>query len=123
MAFAAAETAEVTLWAEAVTGKPLRNLFPVLTRFAWSGYLRGYAEDSGVARGFSNLCRRAGQDTFDGDNFVRLVRATGEISAWLPERVSALLSETAAGILQMRQELAGAAANAVRVPPGNTARK
>lgn len=111
-AFAAADGAATTQWAEAVTGKPLPNLPGVLTRFARSGYLRGYAENAGVATGFSNLCRRAGQDTFDGENFSRLVGVVREVAALLPRYVPALLLETAAGILTSRQEERGAAVNA-----------
>ncbi len=112
-AFAAVDPAAVTQWAEAVMERPLPNLPGVLTRFARSSYLRGYAEDDGVATGFSNLCRRAGQDTFDGDNFRRLVGVVGEIAAYLPDYIPALLAETAQGILSARQEVAHAAANAV----------
>ena len=104
-AFAAADEAAVTRWAEAVTGRPLAHLPDVLTRFGRSSYLRGYAEDAGVATGFSNLCRRAGQDTFGGENFPRLVNVVGEIAARLPPYVPALLSETATGISQVKQEV------------------
>ncbi len=111
-AFAAADWSAVTQWTEKVTGKPLPNLSLVLTRFARSGYLRGYAEDGGVATGFSNVCRRAGQEAFEGDNFTRLVQLVGRITARLPPDVPALLAETAAGILPSRQEEAQTAANA-----------
>lgn len=114
-AFADADRVAVTQWAETITGKPLPNLLDVLTRFARSRYLRGYAEDGSVATGFSNLCRRAGQDTFEGENFSRLVCVTGEIAARLPPYVPALLSETAAGILLPKQEETDAAANAVSI--------
>ncbi len=110
--FAAADRAAVTRWAEELTERPLPNLPSVLTRFVRSGYLRGYANDEGVATEFSILCRRAGQDGFDGDNFSRLVDFTGGIAARLPPYVPALLSETAAGILRSRQEVISAAANA-----------
>ena len=110
--FAAADRAAVMHRAEAVTGKPLPNLPGVLMRFARSGYLRGYAEDDDVATGFSNLCRREGQDTFEGDNFTRLVHVVSQTAARLPPYVPALLSETAAGISQARQEERDAAANA-----------
>ena len=108
-AFAAADFEAVTCWAEEITGKPLPHLPGVLTRFARSQYLREYAEDDGVATGFSNVCRRARQDTFDGDNFTRLVGAVSEIVRGL---LPALLSETAAGISGARQEVRQAAANA-----------
>jgi len=111
-AFAAADVAAVTQWAEAVTGEPLPNLPGVLSRFVRSGYLRGYEEDSGVATGFSNLCRRTGQDMFDGENFSRLVGVVSRTAARLPPYVSALLSETTAGILPSKQEERDAAANA-----------
>ena len=111
-AFASADFAAVTQWVGAVTEKPLPNLPSILTRFARSGYLRGYAKDDGVATGFSNLCRRAGQDTFDGENFLRLVCVVGKIAACLPPYVPALLSETAAGISRGRQEETEAAAKA-----------
>ena len=111
--FSVAEGAAVMHWAEAVTGRPLPILPEVLGRFVRSGYLRGYAEDGGVATGFSNLCRRAGQDTFSGENFSRLVDVVSELAAELPPYVPALLSETAAGILGTRQEETDAATNAV----------
>lgn len=111
-AFVAANFAAAAYWAEAVTGKPLPNLPGVLTRFARSGYLREYAENDGVAMGFSNLCRRAGQDTFDGENFSRLVHVVSQTAARLPPYVPALLSETAAGILTSRQEERDPAVNA-----------
>lgn len=111
-AFAGADFSGVARWAEAVAGKPLPDLPDVLTRFARSQYLHGYAEDGGVATGFSNTCRRAGQDTFEGENFTRLTGIVGEIIGGLPPRVPALLSETAAGILRARQEVERAAANA-----------
>ena len=110
--FAAADFDAVMHWAEAVTGRPLANLPGVLTRFVRSGYLRGYAENGGVATGFSNLCRRAGQDTFSGENFSRLTDVVSELAVRLPPYVPALLGETAAGILSARQEEISAAANA-----------
>ena len=110
--FAAADADAVAHWAETVAGKPLPDLPGVLTRFARTEYLRGYAEDGGVATGFSNICRRAGQDTFEGVNFTRLAGVVREVIDALPPRVPALLSETAAGILRARQEVTPAAANA-----------
>ena len=111
-AFADADFPGAARWTAAVTGKPLPDLPGVLMRFVHSQYLHEYAEDSGVATGFSNVCRRAGQDTFSGDNFTRLVSVIGEIRKALPLSVPALLSETAAGILSGRQEVTPAAANA-----------
>ena len=102
--FAAADFDEATRWTEAVTGKALPDLPAVLLRFADSQYLRHYAEDAGVATGLSNLCRRAGQDTFEGGNFARLVSVVGQAAVRLSHFASALLSETAAGILDARGE-------------------
>ena len=111
-AFAAADFAAVTLWTEAVTGKPLPRLPAVLARFARSQYLRQYASDEGVAYGVSQICRWARQDTFDGANFTRLVGIVGQAAALLPSYVPKLLSETAAGIFLEKQEVTGAAAKA-----------
>lgn len=122
-AFTAADFDGATRWTEAATGKSLPHLPQVLTRFANSQYLRHYAEDGGVATGLSNLCRRAGQDTFEGENFARLVGVVKQTAARLPQFVPALLSETAAGILLGRQELRGIAANAFPSPQGETRRK
>ncbi len=97
-AFAAADFELATRWTESVTGKALPHLLPVLARFAQSQYLRHYAADEGVATGLSNLCRRAGQDTFEDGNFARLVGVAGQAAARMPRYVPALFSETAAGI-------------------------
>ena len=97
-AFIGADFGGVTRWAEEITGKPLPSLPMVLTRFAEFQYLRSYAEDDGVATGFSNVCRRAGQDTFEGDNFARLVHLVGQAVTLMPKHVPLLLSETAAVI-------------------------
>ena len=118
-AFAAADASAVTEWAEEATGRPLPNLPAVLTRFAQSGYLRGYADNDGVATGFSNLCRRAGQDTFEDKNFTRLVGVARQAALMLPPYVPALLSETEAGVLARRKELMPAAANAVSITQGS----
>ena len=118
--FGAADFASVTRWAEAVTGRPLPNLSLALTRFVRSGYLRSYAEDSGVATGFSNLCRRAGQDTFEGENFSRLTNVVREAALRFPVYVPALMAETAGGILQTKQEVAGEAANAPLIAQGDS---
>jgi hypothetical protein len=102
--FAAADRSAVTRWTETVTEKRLPNLTNVLVRFARSRSLRGYGIDDGVAAGFSNLCRQTGQDTFDGENFTRLVHVMSQVASRLPKYVPALLSETAAGILRVRQD-------------------
>lgn len=103
-AFTAADFDGATRWAEGVTGRTLPHLPRVLTRFAASQYLRHYAEDGGVATGLSNLCRRAGQDTFEGENFARLVRVVGQATAQMPAHIPALFSETAAGIRESNGE-------------------
>lgn len=106
-AFAAADFEAARRWTEAVTGRSLPHLPHVLARFAQSQYLRHYAEDDGVAMGLSNLCRRAGQDTFEGENFLRLTRVVTQSAGRMPRYVPALLSETAAGIVVNRGESAG----------------
>lgn len=98
-AFAAADVSLAAQWTAEVTGRVLPNLPSVLERFAAFQYLRHYADDDGVATGLSNLCRRAGQDTFEGDNFCRLTQVVGQTAAHLPPFVPALFSETAAGIV------------------------
>ena len=98
-AFAAADFETASRWTEAVTGRVLPHLPHVLRRFAGTQYLRHYAEDEGVATGLSNLCRRAGQDTFEGENFSRLVGVAAQAAEQMPPFVPALFSETAAGIL------------------------
>lgn len=103
-AFTAADFDAAALWTEKATAKSLPHLPYVLTRFAHSQYLRHYAEDDGVATGLSNLCRRAGQDTFEGENFSRLVSIVGQAAAQMPKFVSSLFSETAAGIVILRGE-------------------
>lgn len=94
-------------WTENITGKALPQLPAVLLRFAHSQYLRHYADNDGVAMGLSNLCRRARQDTFEGENFSRLVRVVNQTAALMPKFVPALLSETAAGISANHRESAG----------------
>ncbi len=106
-AFALADLGAAARWAEAVTGRPLPGLVPVLTRFASSQYLREYARDDGVATGLSRLCRRAGQDTFEGENFSRLVAVVQKTAARLPVFIPALLAETAAGIYAAGIHIAG----------------
>ena len=77
-----------------VVGKPLPDLPTVLTRFARSRYLYSYAEDEGVATGLSRLCARARQDTFEGENYARLVGVVGQTVAVLERQAEALLGET-----------------------------
>ena len=122
-AIAAADFEMASRWTEAVTAKSLPHLPHVLRRFADAQYLRHYAEDDGVAMGLSNLCRRAGQDTFEGENFSRLVGVAAQAAEQMPKFVPALLSETAAGILLGRQELRGISANAFPSPQRKTGRK
>ena len=95
-AFAAADHADVTRWMEAVVGQPLPDLHTVLARFAGSRYLYQYREDEGVATGLSRLCVRARQDTFEGENFARLVAVVGQTVAALKGQTEALLGETRA---------------------------
>ncbi len=97
-AFAVAGFDAAALWTEKATAKPLPHLPYVLKRFAETQYLRHYADDDGVATGLSNLCRRAGQDTFEGKNFARLVSVVRQAAARMPNFIPALLDETAAGI-------------------------
>ena len=103
-AFSAADFEMTQCWTELVTGRPLPGLTSVLTRFGEFQYLREYVTDAGVATGLSNVCRRAGQDTFEGDNFGRLVGVAGAGVTILPAFIPALLSETTAGILHGRGE-------------------
>jgi len=98
-AFAAADFELTRHWTESVTQRPVPDLTFVLARFQKFQYLREYAGDGGVATGLSNVCRRAGQDTFDGENFGRLVGVVGKVVRVLPDFVPAIFSETAAGIL------------------------
>ena len=105
-AFAAADFEATRRWTEAVTGRALPNLPAVLTRFAEFQYLREYTNDSGIATGLSNVCRRAGQNTFEGENFSRLVLVAGAAAALLPAFVPAIFAETAAGMLQSGGEYA-----------------
>ena len=105
-AFTAADFVAARRWAEAVTGRLLPDLPAVLTRFAEFQYLREYAGDTGMATGLSNVCRRAGQETFAGENFTRLVSVAGAAALLLPAFVQAIFSETAAGMLQSGGEYA-----------------
>lgn len=94
-AFANADFAAVTEWTEAVVGQPLPHLPAVLTRFAQSRYLYQYAEDEGVATGLSRLCARARQDTFEGENYNRLVAVVRQAIEILEECAGNLMGETA----------------------------
>jgi len=103
-AFAAADPAAVTRWAEAAVARPLPTLPGVLARFARSRYLLSYGEDAGVAEGLSRVCGRARQDTFAGENFARLTRIVGEtVEALAGPRAMSLLAETAAGLANAGQ--------------------
>lgn len=97
-AFAAADYARVTGWTEAAVGQSLPGLPAVLARFAQSRYLCQYREDEGVATGLSRLCARARQDTFEGENYARLVRVVGQAVTAVEARTGALLDETAAAL-------------------------
>jgi hypothetical protein len=97
-AFMEANYAAVTCWTEAVVGKPLPHLPSVLTRFAESRYLVHYREPEGVATGLSRLCGRARQDTFEGENYARLVEVVQKSIATLKGQAEALLGETAEAV-------------------------
>ncbi len=93
-AFASADFDAVTHWAEGETGRPLTHLPDVLARFAASRYLLSYAADEGVATGLSRTCLRARQDSFEGDNFTRLVPVVERSVQIIAARAEGLLSET-----------------------------
>ncbi len=97
-AFAAAAPDTITRWTETTLGIPLPDLPVVLTRFARSRYLYTYAEDEGVATGLSRVCARARQDTFEGENYTRLVEVVSKTTAALTGCREALLAETAAAL-------------------------
>lgn len=99
-AFTAADHARVTHWTETAVGQPMPNLPAVLTRFARSRYLYQYGENEGVATGLSRLCARARQDTFEGENYTRMVAVVGRTVATLEGRAEALLGETGAVLMQ-----------------------
>ena len=99
-AFAAADRARVTRWTEAAVGGLLPDLPAVLTRFARSRYLYQYAEDEGVAMGLSRVCARARQDTFEGENYARLVAVVGQTVTALEAQAEALLGETGAVLVK-----------------------
>ncbi len=96
-AFASADFDAVTRWTEGETGKPLPRLPDVLARFAASRYLLSYATDEGVATGLSRTCQRARQDSFEGENFTRLVLVVAQSVRIVAARAAALLGETQAG--------------------------
>jgi len=100
VAFAAADRACVTRWMEAAVGQPLPDLPAVLMRFARSRYLYQYADDEGVATGLSRLCARARQDTFEGENYARLVAVVGQMVLVLEGRAEALLEETREALMK-----------------------
>lgn len=108
---AAADSGAITQWAETVTGRSLPRLPETLTRFTGAGYLRHYADDTGVATGLSHLCRRAGQDTFDGENFRQLTATVQQCVFLIDAFVPRLFSETAAKTFRMTQESCPDAAN------------
>jgi len=93
-AFAEADFDAVTRWAENETSRPLPRLPEVLARFAASRYLLSYAADEGVATGLSRTCQRARQDSFEGENFTRLVPVVEQSVRVVAARAEALLSET-----------------------------
>ena len=95
-AFDAADYAGVTHWTEAAVGQALPSLTAVLTRFAASRYLYQYRENEGVATGLSHLCARARQDTFEGENYTRLVSTVGQTVTVVGKLAGALLRETGA---------------------------
>jgi len=97
-AFAAGDRARVTRWTETAVGRPLPDLPAVLTRFARSRYLYQYGENEGVATGLARLCARARQDTFEGENYARLVAVVGQTVRALEGRAEALLGETGAAL-------------------------
>ena len=97
-AFDAADYAHITRWTEGILGQPLPKLPLVLTRFAESRYLRQYEQDEGVATGLSRLCARARQDTFEGENYARLVAVVKQAVEAVEGRAEALLAETGAAL-------------------------
>ena len=98
-AFDAADYAHITRWTEGILGQPLPKLPLVLTRFAESRYLRQYEQDEGVATGLSRLCARARQDTFEGENYARLVAVVKQAVEAVEGRAEALLAETGAALM------------------------
>ena len=98
-AFDAADYAHITRWTEGILGQPLPKLPIVLARFAGSRYLRQYEQDEGVATGLSRLCARARQDTFEGENYARLVAVVKQAVEAVEGRAEALLAETGAALM------------------------
>lgn len=94
-AFTAADHAGITRWTETTVGQPLPNLTAVLARFGQSRYLVHYQEDEGVATGLSRLCGRARQDTFEGENYARLVEVVRQTVTALEGQAQAMMQETA----------------------------
>ena len=97
-AFTEADFAAVTHWAEDAVGTSLPELPAVLTRFSRSRYLYSYGEDEGVATGLSRLCGRARQDTFEGQNYARLVMVVGQAAAAVERHAETMLAETASAL-------------------------
>jgi len=94
-AFSAADFDCITRWTEAATARPLPDLPSVLQRFADSRYLLHYLSDEGVAQGLSRLCIRARQDSFEGENLIRLTDVAGQIVDHLHPRIAEILAEAA----------------------------
>jgi hypothetical protein len=94
-AFSAADFDNITLWTVVATARPLPHLTSVLERFADSRYLLHYLSDEGVAQGLSGLCIRARQDSFEGQNFIRLTSVVGQMVEHLYPRTAKLLSDAA----------------------------
>ena len=103
--FAAADFGQITRWTETMVCQPLPALPAVLTRFADSRYLYQYGEDEGVATGLSHLCRRARQDTFEGENYVRLVAVVGQTIAAIKGQALGLLEESRAVLMMSSASL------------------
>lgn len=94
-AFLAADFADITRWTETTAGQLLLQLPAVLTRFGQSRYLVHYQEDEGVATGLSRLCGRAKQDTFEGENYARLVEVVRQTVGVMNGQAQAMMEETA----------------------------
>jgi hypothetical protein len=97
-AFSDTDFKAVTRWTEVVLGKPLPHLPSVLTRFAESRYLLHYQEPEGVATGLSRLCGRVRQETFERENYARLVEVVQKSIAVLESQAEELLDETAEAV-------------------------
>ena len=101
-AFAAADLAVASHWAEAALHTPLPALPAVLARFTRARYLEQYAEDRGVAEGLTRLCVRARQDTFHGKNFERLTETVALAVIRISALTPALLAQTALGMTELQ---------------------